>query len=61
MVGYTRGAAWLLRMENEAGMLETGKYADLTILDANPLKVDPDRIKDIGVVGTVVGGRKVGF
>lgn len=61
LAGYTRSAAWLLRMENDAGTLEAGKYADLTILDANPLKVDPDRIKDIRVVGTIVGGRTVGF
>ena len=60
LAGYTRSAAWLLRMENEPSTLETGKYADLTILDANPLRVDPDRIKDIGVVGTIVGGRTVG-
>ena len=60
LAGYTRSAAWLLRMENEPSTLETGKYADLTILDANPLSVDPDRIKDIGVVGTIVGGRTVG-
>ena len=25
-------------------------------LDANPLQVDPERIKDIGVVGTIVRG-----
>jgi len=61
LAGYTRSAAWLLRMENEAGTLEAGKYADLTILDANPLKVDPERIKDIGVVGTIVGGMTVGL
>ena len=48
-------------MENEADTLETGKYADFTILDANPLKGDPDRIKEIGVVGTIVGGRTVRF
>ncbi len=61
LAGYTRSAAWLLRMEKDAGTLEPGKYADLTILDANPLKVDPDRIKDIGVVGTIVGGKMVEF
>jgi predicted amidohydrolase YtcJ len=61
LAGYTRSAAWLLRMENDAGTLEKGKYADLTILDANPLKVDPDQIKDLHVVGTISNGRAIGF
>jgi predicted amidohydrolase YtcJ len=59
LAGYTRSAAWILGMEKEAGTLEKGKNADFAILDANPLKVEPDKIKDIGVVGTVLGGRFV--
>ena len=37
---------------------KTRKYADLTVLDANPLKDDPGRI---GVVGTIVGGKTAGL
>jgi hypothetical protein len=59
MAGYTRRAAWILGMEKETGTLEKGKHADLAILDANPLKVDPDKIEDIGVVGTILGGKLV--
>jgi len=42
--------------ENEKGTLEEGKLADIVILDKNPLKVEPDTIKDIQVVETIKGG-----
>lgn len=38
------------------GSLEPGKLADLVILDANPLTVDPLAIKDIKVVETIKDG-----
>ena len=38
------------------GTLETGKLADLVILDKDPLKVDPMAIKDIQVVETIKEG-----
>jgi len=44
---------------NETGTLETGKYADLVVLDADPRKVDAVAIRDIGVVQTYVSGRKI--
>ncbi|MFZ1063173.1 MAG: amidohydrolase [Acidimicrobiales bacterium] len=52
----TLGAAYLLRRDEELGSIEVGKFADFTVLDENPLTVDPLRIKDIDVVGTVVAG-----
>ena len=55
----TLGAAWLLKMDDVIGSIEVGKFADLTVLDADPLSVDPMVIKDIGVVGTVLGGQPV--
>ncbi len=42
--------------ENEKGTLEKGKLADMVILDKNPLKVEPDAIKDIQVVETIKEG-----
>jgi hypothetical protein len=36
--------------------LEVGKRADLVILDKDPLKVDPNAIKDIKVVQTIKDG-----
>ena len=41
------------------GSLETGKIADLVILDKNPLKVEPMSIKDIKVVETIKEGKTV--
>lgn len=56
---YTRGGAFALRADREIGTLEPGKLADLTVLDANPLATDPERIGDIQVLATVVGGTPV--
>jgi len=41
------------------GSLKEGKLADLVILDQNPLKVDPMKIKDIKVTETVKEGKTV--
>ena len=53
----TLGAAYTLRMDHLVGSIETGKFADFAVLDEDPLEVAPDRLRDIGVWGTVVGGR----
>jgi hypothetical protein len=39
------------------GSIERGKLANFTILADNPLTVDPTKVKDIGVWGTIVEGR----
>jgi len=41
------------------GSLEVGKLADLVILDQNPLKVDPLKIKDIKILETIKEGTTV--
>jgi hypothetical protein len=56
---YTTQAAYACRRENEIGSLEPGKLADFTVLDANPLKIDPERIPDIAVLATVLDGTPV--
>ncbi len=43
--------------EGIKGSITTGKLADFVILGEDPHDVDPDRIKEIQVVRTVVGGR----
>ncbi|TPW29712.1 amidohydrolase [Martelella alba] len=55
----TSEAAWQLSSEHEIGSLETGKFADMVILEEDPRKVDPDTIKDIKVLETWMGGQRV--
>lgn len=54
----TLDAAWQCRMDDIAGSLEPGKYADLTILESSPLKADPTRIGRIKVSETWLGGER---
>ncbi|WP_316169116.1 MULTISPECIES: amidohydrolase [unclassified Bradyrhizobium] len=53
----TLEAAYALRLENEVGSIVPGKLANFTILGESPLTVDPAKIKDIPVWGTVHEGR----
>ena len=52
----TINAAYQYGEEASKGSLESGKLADLVILDGNPLKVDPMAIRDIKVVETIKEG-----
>ena len=53
----TLGAAWTLRLDEEIGSIETGKRADFAVLNDDPLAVPPEALKDVGVWGTVLGGK----
>lgn len=52
----TVDAAYTLRMDHEVGTIESGKWADFAVLEADPLEVDPLEVKDVPVWGTVLAG-----
>lgn len=54
--GVTINAAYAYGEEQTKGSLEPGKLADLVVLDADPLAVDPAEVKDISVVATCKEG-----
>jgi predicted amidohydrolase YtcJ len=57
MRAITIDAAWVLGMERDVGSLEPGKFADFAILEEDPYEVDPMKLKDIGIWGTVLAGK----
>ena len=56
---FTRGNSWFLRMEDKIGTIETGKLADLAVLDRDYFTVPDAEIRKIRSVLTVVDGRIV--
>ncbi|HMK21945.1 MAG TPA: amidohydrolase [Terriglobales bacterium] len=53
----TLDAAYSLQLEKDVGSIVSGKLANFTILADNPVTIDPLKIKDIVVWGTVQEGR----
>ena len=56
---YTRNGAYQMGMENKIGSLEVGKLADMVILDEDLFKIPLQKISDIEVLYTILGGRIV--
>jgi predicted amidohydrolase YtcJ len=56
---YTRQSAYATFAEDRLGTLKPGKLADLVVLSTSPFKVAPEKLKDISVVRTYVGGECV--
>ncbi|MEH6584680.1 MAG: amidohydrolase [Halioglobus sp.] len=53
----TIDAAWLMRMEDQIGSIRAGKRADFAVLEQDPYKVNPKKLKDIAIWGTVFSGQ----
>jgi predicted amidohydrolase YtcJ len=55
----TLGGAWQIGMEGRIGSIETGKLADLVVLDRNLFETPPSDIHKAEVLMTVMNGRPV--
>jgi predicted amidohydrolase YtcJ len=56
---YTRNSAFLTREEKIKGTLEVGKLADMVVLPEDLLTVAPEKLLNMKVDMTIVGGRIV--
>ena len=56
---YTSSAAWSGFMEDRTGTLAVGRLADIVVLSESPLALAPERLRDIHVELTFVGGSEV--
>jgi len=59
LIAHTRSNAYMFMQEAHLGSLETGKLADLVVLDRDYMDIDPNEIMSIQPVMTMVGGRIV--
>ena len=53
----TLGAAYTLHLDHEIGSIEVGKQADFAVLAEDPMSTPAKELKNISVLGTVMGGR----
>jgi predicted amidohydrolase YtcJ len=49
--------AWLSHDERVRGILLPGRYADLVVIDRDPFACEPEELREVGVVATMLGGR----
>ena len=57
LLAVTLGAAYTLKLDGELGSIETGKRADFSVLDGDPIAAGADGLKDVPVWGTVLAPR----
>jgi hypothetical protein len=53
----TINAAYTIGMDNKIGSITPGKFADFTVLEADPYATPKEKIKDIPLWGTVMNGQ----
>ena len=56
---YTSGSAYASFDEKKKGVLKKGNLADLVILDNDITTISPEKIREVKVVTTIVGGKIV--
>jgi hypothetical protein len=49
--------AWLSHDERVRGTLVPGRYADLVVLDRDPFACEPEELREVRIVATMLGGR----
>ncbi|ANQ17036.1 amidohydrolase [Vibrio natriegens] len=59
LASVTKNAAYQYLEEGQKGTIEVGKLADLVILSANPLTIEPEKINTIEVLKTYKEGQLV--
>jgi len=59
LIAYTKNATYASFDEDIKGTLETGKLADFVVLSENILKIDPVKIRNVDILQTYLGGKKV--
>ena len=55
----TLDGAWVLGVEDEIGSIETGKLADMIVLEQNLFEIEESAIDQVQVLQTYIGGRLV--
>lgn len=58
LYAYTLGAAKALQTDDWVGSIEVGKFADLIVLNKNPLKVKKNELLSINVLEVFFNGKK---
>ena len=53
----TVNPAWLARDEHRRGKLLPGYLADLVVLDHDPYELEPEDLREVRVIATMLGGR----
>ena len=56
---YTMGSAYAEFQDKEKGSITAGKLADIVVLSDDIFSIDPVKIRDVGVLRTIVGGKQV--